>query len=100
MVKRMKRTKRIGTDFASPSAHPYPPQAAKIRFYPFHPFHPFSNPAALACPLPPLKTPDSTLQFVIRHSKNSSFPLLPCPQKLNIAAKFKRCQQKTLFTIW
>ncbi|WP_373553783.1 hypothetical protein [Haliscomenobacter sp.] len=25
----MKRTKRIGTDFGSPSAHPYPPQAAK-----------------------------------------------------------------------
>jgi len=76
MVKRMKRTKRIGTDFASPSAHPYPPQAEKIRFYPFHPFHPFSNPAALACPLPPLKTPDSTLP--IRHS---SFEKFVIPQK-------------------
>jgi hypothetical protein len=72
MVKRIKRTKRIGTDFASPSAHPHPPQAAKIRFHPFHPFHPFSNHAALACLLPPLKTPNSTRQFVIRHSKNSS----------------------------
>jgi hypothetical protein len=27
IVKRMKRTKRIGTDFDSPSALPYPPQA-------------------------------------------------------------------------
>ena len=32
MVKRMERTKRIGTDFGSPWAHPYPPQAEKIRF--------------------------------------------------------------------
>ncbi|MBK9488518.1 MAG: hypothetical protein IPO07_06830 [Haliscomenobacter sp.] len=29
IVKRMKRTKRIGTDFDSPSARPYPPQAEK-----------------------------------------------------------------------
>ncbi|WP_421797831.1 hypothetical protein [Haliscomenobacter sp.] len=28
----MKRTKRIKTDFDSPSARPYPPQAEKIRF--------------------------------------------------------------------
>ncbi|WP_169315683.1 hypothetical protein [Haliscomenobacter hydrossis] len=27
----MKRTKRMRTDFGSPSAQPYPPQAAKIR---------------------------------------------------------------------
>ena len=30
------------TDFDSPSARPFPPQAEKIRFYPFSPFHPFS----------------------------------------------------------
>lgn len=44
----MERTKRTGTDFDSPSAHPYPPQAEKIRFDPFHPFDPFYNHAALA----------------------------------------------------
>ncbi|AEE49362.1 hypothetical protein Halhy_1468 [Haliscomenobacter hydrossis DSM 1100] len=32
IVKRMKRTKRIGTDFDSPSARPYPPQAEKNPF--------------------------------------------------------------------
>jgi len=35
------------TDFDSPSARPYPPQAEKIRFHPFSPFHPFCHPAAL-----------------------------------------------------
>ena len=39
IVKRMERTKRIGTDFDSPSARPSPPQAEKIRFCPFHPFY-------------------------------------------------------------
>jgi hypothetical protein len=29
MGKRMERTKRMGTDFDSPSARPYPPQAEK-----------------------------------------------------------------------
>ena len=45
--KRMTRMTRMRTDFDSPLARPFPPQAEKIRFYPFNPFHPFSNPAAL-----------------------------------------------------
>ncbi len=45
--KRMKRIERMRTDFDSPLARLFPPQAEKIRFYPFNPFHPFCHPAAL-----------------------------------------------------
>ncbi len=57
MATRMPRIPRIRTDFDSPSARPFPPQAEKIRFYPWHPCcysvslahqYPHCYPAALA----------------------------------------------------
>ena len=48
MAKRIERIERIKTDFESPLARPFPPQAGKIRFYPFNPFHPFSNHVAFS----------------------------------------------------
>jgi hypothetical protein len=48
MEKRMPRMTRIRTDFESPSARPFPPQAEKIRFYLWYPWHPFFHHVAFS----------------------------------------------------
>ena len=115
----MKRTKRIETDFASPSAHPHPPQAAKSVFIrsirlihftimPLWPnFYIRKNPktqrdnSSLVIRKIRHSSPHSSLvirkirhsspPFVTRHSKNSS---LPNPSATNTSCtSFRSCSQ-------
>ena len=53
IVKRIKRIKRIGTDFLFRLRRiKMSRRRVKVRYYPFNPFHPFSNPVALSKVLP------------------------------------------------